>query len=444
MAHERRIWTAAQKLAILNEAELAGIAQTCRKHQLAKSMIGKWRNKLEKFGPEGLEPRALHVTPELDKVAEENRRLKQLVADQALELQLLREIQKKNGCSLEAKRQVMNKFLNKGYSAGLLLRLLELPRSTYYYKPGSNPPGRKSSQFTALSSGELVSNQTVITQMRDLLGEEFVDYGYRKVTEWLKWRHQYVINHKKVLRLMRMHGLMLPTQHDREAQERITEKVPQPSGPREVIELDIKHIYIHALNKHALILNFIDLFHREWLPYYVGWSIRTTHVMKMIMELFGNLVFVRIRLRSDNGSQFIAKERYILDEEISREDYEEFSYKLRAEKQTILGELEQTNKKSSNLLQDIRECVEICRNLAALWRNGDYRIKQKVQQLVFPEGMAYSKEIQEVRTARVNEVIRVCSETSKFLSPKHMGQEGVKTVLPHWVAPPRIELGSGI
>jgi predicted transcriptional regulator len=37
----------------------------------------------------------LYVTPEVDRIAEENRRLKQIVADQALELQLLREIQKK-------------------------------------------------------------------------------------------------------------------------------------------------------------------------------------------------------------------------------------------------------------------------------------------------------------------------------------------------------------
>ena len=95
MAHERRAWTAAQKLAILKEAEQNGVAQTCRRHQLAESLIGKWRIKLEKFGTDGLEPRGLHVTPEVDRIAEENRRLKQIVADQALELQLLREIQKK-------------------------------------------------------------------------------------------------------------------------------------------------------------------------------------------------------------------------------------------------------------------------------------------------------------------------------------------------------------
>lgn len=95
MARERRKWTAAQKLAILREADANGVAVTCRRHDLSESMIGKWREKLDKFGPEGLEPHGLRVTPELDLIAEENRRLKQLVAEQALELQLLREIQKK-------------------------------------------------------------------------------------------------------------------------------------------------------------------------------------------------------------------------------------------------------------------------------------------------------------------------------------------------------------
>jgi putative transposase len=95
MAQIPRKWSAAQKLAILQEAERDGVAKTCRKHQLAESMIGKWRLKLEEHGEAGLESHSHRESPEFHRMADENRRLKQLVADQALELQLVREVLKK-------------------------------------------------------------------------------------------------------------------------------------------------------------------------------------------------------------------------------------------------------------------------------------------------------------------------------------------------------------
>ena len=95
MGKTPRIWTAAQKLAFLQEAERDGVAKTCRKHQLAESLIRKWRLKVEEFGETGLESHSHRESSDFHKLAEENRRLKQLVADQALENQMLREVIKK-------------------------------------------------------------------------------------------------------------------------------------------------------------------------------------------------------------------------------------------------------------------------------------------------------------------------------------------------------------
>lgn len=127
------------------------------------------------------------------------------------------------------------------------------------------------------------------------------------------------------------------------------------------------------------------------------------------------------RLKEINGRLARLKERFVLHEEISKADYEEFTEKLRAEKQTIMAELEQVRRKSSNLLKDIEECVKICRNLAVLWEKGDYRDKQRVQRIAFPEGMYYSKKTDSVRTPRVNELIRISSELSKVLGQKETG-----------------------
>ena len=102
-------------------------------------------------------------------------------------------------------------------------------------------------------------------------------------------------------------------------------------------------------------------------------------------------------------------------------DYDEFSEKLRAEKQSILMELDQVRQKSSNPTKDIGECIQMCRNLAVFWEKGDYRDKQRVQKIAFPDGMYYSKKTDTVRTPRVNELIRVSSELSKILGQKETG-----------------------
>jgi site-specific DNA recombinase len=157
-------------------------------------------------------------------------------------------------------------------------------------------------------------------------------------------------------------------------------------------------------------------------------------MIQMNAEKFKEAEVMERRLKEINGKLERLKERYVLHEEISKEDYEEFAGKLRMEKQSILRELEQVQQKSSNLMKDIRDCVEICRNLAALWENGDYRDKQRVQKIAFPDGMYYSKKMDAVRTPRVNELIRVSSELSMVLEQKKTGENTSVDVPSRWVA----------
>jgi site-specific DNA recombinase len=156
-------------------------------------------------------------------------------------------------------------------------------------------------------------------------------------------------------------------------------------------------------------------------------------IIQMNSEKFKEAEVMEKRLKEINGKLDRMKERYVVHEEISRADYEEFSEKLRAEKQEILRELEQVQQKSTNLMQDIEECVRICRNLAVLWEKGDYRDKQRVQKLAFPEGMYYSKKTDTVRTPRVNELIRVSSELSKVLAQKETGGKTSVGASSRWV-----------
>ena len=82
-------FSAEQIVGILKEHEAgAGLADLCRRHGISQQTVYRWR---QKYG--GLE-RA--EAARLKALADENARLKRLVAEQALDLQALRDLLRKN------------------------------------------------------------------------------------------------------------------------------------------------------------------------------------------------------------------------------------------------------------------------------------------------------------------------------------------------------------
>ncbi len=127
------------------------------------------------------------------------------------------------------------------------------------------------------------------------------------------------------------------------------------------------------------------------------------------------------RLKEIDSKIARLRERYVVEETISQADYIEFADKFREEKQSLSKELEILQTKSSNLLDRIEQTILISSNLAHIWRNGDYRDKQRVQKVAFPKGMSYSKEKGRVLTPEVNELIRICSEMNQVLDTENRG-----------------------
>lgn len=86
---KRKQFTEEQIIAILKEAE-AGlkVADLTRKHGIAEGTFYRWK---AKYG--GMD---VSDAKRLKQIEEENRRLKRLVADQALDIQMLKEINSKN------------------------------------------------------------------------------------------------------------------------------------------------------------------------------------------------------------------------------------------------------------------------------------------------------------------------------------------------------------
>ena len=134
------------------------------------------------------------------------------------------------------------------------------------------------------------------------------------------------------------------------------------------------------------------------------------------------------------------RQRLVLEETITREEYNEFAQVLIEEKEQILKELENSPEKSSNLLNKVEDCLQIAAKLPVLWEKGDYRSKQRLQKVAFPDGMAYSKEKDSVLTFRVNELFRLSGQISAILTQNGSPQNGQNTGQLTWVKPNRTQI----
>jgi putative transposase len=85
-----------EKLMVLQEAEVEGVVVTCRKYGIDTSTYYVWKDRYEEEGIEGLQPRGKgKVDPEVKALRAENERLKRLLAEKELALQVKEELLKK-------------------------------------------------------------------------------------------------------------------------------------------------------------------------------------------------------------------------------------------------------------------------------------------------------------------------------------------------------------
>lgn len=80
------------------------------------------------------------------------------------------------------------------------------------------------------------------------------------------------------------------------------------SRPFECLEMDIKMVWIPNIGKNAYLLSVIDVHTRKILKDYFSFNIKQKHVIDLLSEVFSDYQYPDdIVIRSDNGSQFIAK-----------------------------------------------------------------------------------------------------------------------------------------
>jgi len=121
----------------------------------------------------------------------------------------------------------------------------------------------------------------------------------------------------------------------------------------------------------------------------------------------------------------VIETKHIFDE-IPEALYQKHRPKLDTEKEEIEQKLMEAARQVSNLESFISEGLEIAANLAVLWENGDFQDRQRVQSLVFPDGISYDKENGNYRTPRVNSVFSLIDAAQAVFEQKNSGTNELK------------------
>lgn len=213
------------------------------------------------------------------------------------------------------KREIVCRYVGKGLNVSDAVAIAGIRKSTYYYRPNGRPKGKRPSTHTLKHGAGMVTNDAVVEEIINLISPEYHDYGYKVSSELLR-REGYLINHKKVKRLMKDNHLLHPQTIKPTPLNRVFIRytVPPLDGPFKTIEADIKYVYIHELNRNAFLITFLCTFCR----YAPVWDLRYTmtgqQIKDLVMALINHPVVrdnidqnTRIMIRTDNGPQFIAK-----------------------------------------------------------------------------------------------------------------------------------------
>ena len=203
---------------------------------------------------------------------------------------------------------VLDEYLEQKFPLKPLLKILELPRSSYYYKPTGTKAGkRKANHF--YKGAELVPEQILIEDIASLLSGEFVDYGYYKTFIHLKRELNYLIGSNRTYRIMKENSLL---KFQRSKQKRINRNwvkdlVPKVDHPFTFMEFDIKFAYIQGSRSNIMILTVLDVFSRWNLGQYISHSIKKEDVIDLFEKIISEYQMpASFIVRNDNGSQFVA------------------------------------------------------------------------------------------------------------------------------------------
>lgn len=122
------------------------------------------------------------------------------------------------------------------------------------------------------------------------------------------------------------------------------------------------------------------------------------------------------------------EERFVLGQ-IPPDLYEKYAGKYRSEISGLEEQLSRSAFSSSNLKLAVEKGLRIAQNISHSWVASDFNRKQKLQTLVFPEGITYSKKKGTVQTERINSLFACIEPWKRVQEEKEKGNSNESCLL---------------
>ena len=186
-----------------------------------------------------------------------------------------------------------------GFRLDLLLEAARLPRSTYYY------------QLKQLD--RLDKDKDLKAEIQSIFTEHRGNYGYRRMTLELRNRG-YVVNHKRVQRLMKVLGLSARIRRKRKYSsyqgeigkkaDNLIQRQFEATKPMEKCYTDVTEFAIPASNQKLYLSPVLDGFNSEIIAYNLSTSPNLEQVEAMLNQAFSEDHYTNTILHSDQGWQY--------------------------------------------------------------------------------------------------------------------------------------------
>ncbi|MFC2058404.1 IS3 family transposase [Chloroflexota bacterium] len=275
----RRKYTEEQIIAVLREGEAgAKVADLCRKHGMSDASYYNWKAKYA-----GL---TVSELKRLKSLEEENRRLKQIVGEQALDIRALKELLFKKLLKPGVKRlAVSHARQSLGLSERKACLLVNISASVYRYRP------------------KKYDDITLRQRLRELAGQR-KRFGSPRLHILLK-RESLVINHKRTERIYREEGLALRRKRRRKGAAGLRVVIPSPQRPNQHWSMDFVTDSI-VTGRRFRALAIIDDYSRECPAIEVDTSLGGSRVVNVLERLAETRGLPEV-ITTDNGPEFIGR-----------------------------------------------------------------------------------------------------------------------------------------
>ena len=185
------------------------------------------------------------------------------------------------------------------FSLNILLKIIKLARSTYYYH--------------LKQLGQTDKDQDLKAEIQSIYREHKGNYGYRRIHLELRNRG-YSVNHKKVQRLMKVLGLVARIRRKRKYSsyqgeigkkaENLIQRQFEAAKPMEKCYTDVTEFAIPASTQKLYLSPVLDGFNSEIIAFNLSCSPNLEQVQTMLEQAFTEKHYENTILHSDQGWQY--------------------------------------------------------------------------------------------------------------------------------------------